>query len=267
MRKKLYMNKIQPIKKMGKSCETREIRNKKVIWPYIEKDFFDGKFKSRVIGRADIDRAAELWRISFPDVYGSSDDWIFYPEEYERRVALRENWEEDSANKADCMLVMEEIETGKLVSAAVYSKDDKNLSVEFTIGAIHPDYRKGKRGSKFWIQVLEHLKRIEEDSGAEYMTVACITSHDITQHLCLKRLGFKVAGIFPGQFTRWCGEQKEYRGCEVHFYKFIGDGEKFATKAEEWTLLPELKKLWDVLEEINKESDDAALREYIEKSK
>ena len=179
------MDKYRPFAKMGKTCQTREIREKKVIWPYAEKDHFGGKFKSRFICRADIDEVAELWRVSYPEIYGSSYEWIFFPEEYEDKVALKEAWEKDSVNKIYCMSVVEEVETKKLVAVALWTKDDKNLHVELTFGAIPPDYRKGKMGNKIVITGLEGYKILDE-SGAEYLTCFCETWHNISQYLCLK---------------------------------------------------------------------------------
>jgi hypothetical protein len=35
-------------------------------------------------------------------------------------------------------------------------------------------------------------------------------------------------------------------------YRFINDGEKYATKPEEWHLHPALKRLWQELEAFNR---------------
>jgi len=39
----------------------------------------------------------------------------------------------------------------------------------------------------------------------------------------------------------------------VHFYQFVGEGENYATKSEEWHLAPEAKEVWEVLERVNRE--------------
>ena len=262
---KIDIDNYRTFTNMGKTCEKRVICEKKVIWPEIDKKLFGNSIRIRSICLGDVDEAAELWRMSYPEVYGSPHEWILHPEEYNEHVALKETWKEDSVNKRFCMYVAEVIETGKLVGGSLLTKEDKNLHVEYTLATIHPDYRKGKKGTKIWLVALEIFKFLEE-SGAEYMTTFCETWHNITQYMCLKQVGWKIAGIFPGNYTRWSGGQEEYRGCEVHFYKFLGDGAKYATKLEEWKLIPEAKKLWDVLEEINKESDDVALREHRDKS-
>ena len=50
----------------------------------------------------------------------------------------------------------------------------------------------------------------------------------------------------------------------MHFYKFVGKGESYATKPKEWCLLPGVQKLWNLMEEINEESDDQLLRQIME---
>lgn len=260
------MDKCRPYAKMGRTCKTRAIPEKKVIWPDINKDILQGKFKIRPLCRGDINKVVELWKMSYPELYGGSHEWMLIPEEYEEKVTMQETWKDDSVNKKYAMIVIEEIETGNIITATLFTKDDKNLHVDGTFGAMHPDYRTGKTGISLWTEAMAVYKWIE-DSGAEYITFMCETWHPITQFFAFKQLGFKIAGIFPGQFTRWCGGQEEYRACEVHFYKFIGDGAKYTTKHEEWELIPAAKKLWDVLEEINKESDDEWLRKLKEKSK
>jgi hypothetical protein len=99
--KRLDMSQYAPYMKMGTSCKTSKIREKKVVWPMTitEENFLGGKFRIRPIGKGDIDRVAELWRESYPEVYGSQHEWILFPEEYEGKVALIEDWEDDSVNK------------------------------------------------------------------------------------------------------------------------------------------------------------------------
>lgn len=96
------------------------------------------------------------------------------------------------------------------------------------------------------------IRIMEDESGAEYFSAFCETWHSITQFICFKRWGWKIAGIFPGQFTRWRRDNLEYRGCTVHFYKLVKKGLEFATGPSDWKLLPEVRELWETLEEINK---------------
>ncbi len=260
---------IQPYSKMGITCETREIRIKQIIWPKFETSILDNKFKIRMLNKADTDEVSKLWRKSYPELYGSSTryDWVYYPNQYGENIGFRENWDDGGNSKTHCMSIVEEVATKIIVAASMLTKDDRNLHVEYSLGCVDPKYRKEKTGESLMVIAFEHLKRIEDETDAEYMTSFCETWHSITQFLCFKHWGWKIAGIFPGNVTRWAGDNDEYRGCTVHFYKFINQGGKYSTKAEEWELIPEVKKLWDFLEELNTLSDDSKMMEYLEKLK
>ncbi|MCU0848774.1 MAG: hypothetical protein MUD12_12885 [Spirochaetes bacterium] len=254
--RKLDMSAYHPYAEMGKTCRTRVIEEKKIVWPsLIRTTSGDKALVIRVLGKNDIGTAAELWRMSYPEVYGSIHEWILFPEEYEGRVALKENWESDSKDRMYAMILGEEADTKKIVFATMLTKFDMNLQVEASFIAIHPDYRQGKGGVRIWSELSAFYEWMK-DTGAEYITVFCETWHNITQYIWFKRMGWKIAGIFPGSYTRWCGDRNEYRGCTVHFYRLINDGGAYSTKPEEWQLIPEIRKLWDCLEEINKQSEE-----------
>jgi hypothetical protein len=105
----LDMSPYRPFRPMGQSCQTRPIREKTVRWVRPEpKETRDGRFVGRPLTRADMEAAAELWRHAYPELYGSSHDFMLVPEDYEARMALAETWEEDSLKKPGCMLVVEE---------------------------------------------------------------------------------------------------------------------------------------------------------------
>jgi hypothetical protein len=100
---------------------------------------------------------------------------------------------------------------------------------------------------------------MSKESGAEYLTTFLETWHTITQAETLKMgKGWRVAGIFPGNFTRWAGDQQEYRACEIYMYRFINEGDKYATKPEEWRLHPDLQQLWEALEAFNRRLTERA---------
>ncbi len=255
--KKINMGKYSPYKKLGKTI-TREIKDKIVIWPYYEQTWKSGEISIRILEKKDVDEVAELWRMCYGELYGSSlkYEWVLYSERYETYVAFKENWKENSQHKNFCMIVYEDTVNHRIFGAWALWKENKNLQIEFSLGVVHPENRKGESGVKMVSIANDIIKVLEKESGAEYLSAFCETWQNIAQFLCFKQWGFKVAGIFPGQFTRWNGGQSEYRACEVHFYKFLGDTEKYVTKPEEWELLPEFKKLWNVLEEINKSSTE-----------
>jgi hypothetical protein len=257
--RKIDMTQFHPYRKMGKTCELREIRAKKVVWPKIDHiDTDNPNFRLRAISRNDVDAVAELWRASYPEVYGSVHEWILDPREYLDRVAFTENWEEHCRSRPHAVMVGEDLAADKIVMSSIYTKWDKNLQVEASFIAIVPDARKGKMAASIWSNLASFYQWLEE-SGAEYVTVFCETWHNITQYIWFKRLGWKIAGIFPGNFTRWAGGNREYRGCTIHFYRFLNGGEKYSNQPEEWDLLPEVKELWDCMERINAQSCEDGL--------
>jgi hypothetical protein len=242
------LGRSRPYRKMATSCRTRVPREKRVIWTKIESEpFGNGKYQVRPLRRELIKSAAELWCAAYPELSGSPHEFMLYPEQSEMLVALEDRWEQDSANKVYCMTVVEELETCKVVSATLLTKYEKNLQVEYSFAATHPAYRR-----KQYTDPLRRVTRkIARSSGAEYFTTFCETWHDITQSWCIKG-GWKIAGIFPGNFIRWNGDNEEYRGCAVHFYHFGGDGEALSTKPEEWRLAGPVKEVWKVLEQVNR---------------
>ena len=257
--KDIDMSQYQPYREMGHSCELREIVDKKIVWPMIDnRDLNNSHFKTRIVTRNDVEEVAELWRTSYPEVYGSVHEWILFPEEYLARCAMPDNWEKDRTEKDNLMIVGEELTSNRIIFATIMTKWDKNLHVEMSFVAVHPDFRKSEISTKIFSQ----MARVHDwlaDSGAEYATVFCETWHSITQYLWFKRMGWKVAGIFPGNYTRWTVDQKEYRACTVHLYNFINNGEQYATLPEEWGLIPEAKELWDCMERINSKSAEEGL--------
>lgn len=246
----LDMTPYTPFRPMGQSCQTRPIRAKGVRWVKPEpRETRDRRFVGRPLALADIEAAAELWRHAYPELYGSSHDFMLYPEDYEARMALVQTWEEDSLKKPCCMLVVQETATGRFAAASLMTKYDQNLQIEWTFAGTHPDYRqKGLMGL-----LGEMMAWMCQVSGAEYLTTFLETWHTITQAETLKMgQGWRVGGIFPGNFTRWAGDQQEYRACEVYMYRFINEGDKYATKPEEWQLHPELRRLWETLAAFNR---------------
>ncbi len=257
--KQIDMNPYQPYRKMGNSCELREVADKKVVWPLIDHmDTATPNFRLRTITRNDLDAVAELWRISYPEVYGSVHEWILDPNEYEERVAFAEHWPEHSVTRPHAVMVGEDLQSNRIVMSSIYTKWDLNLQVEASFIAIHPDFRKGPIAASIWSNLASFYKWLE-DSGAEYVTVFCETWHNTTQYIWFKRLGWKIAGIFPGNLTRWTGDEREYRGCTIHFYRFLNGGDRISTRPEEWDLLPEVSELWEFMEKINEQSSEEAL--------
>ena len=245
----LDMTPYRPYRPMGRSCLSRPIRDKQVIWVKPEpRTSTDGRFVARPLQSDEITAAAALWRQAYPEVYGSEHEFILFPEDYPAHFILADSWEQDCRVKKCCLLVAAEVATGRLVAATMMTKFDRNLQIEYTFAGTHPDYR----GQGLMDLLSKPMGWMARNSGAEYLTTFLETWHTITQARTLKTgQGWQIAGIFPGNFTRWNGGNQEYRACEVYLYQFLNDGEKYATKPEEWQLQPEIRRLWECLESIN----------------
>jgi len=243
----ISMEESRPYRKMATTCSTRPVKEKRIVWPKMQPVICEGgKYRVTLLRRDLIETAARLWRLGYPELYGSPHEFLLDPEQYERWLALEDNWEEDAAKKVYCMSIVEEIEIGEAVSSSVLTKFERNLQVEFSFVATHPDCRLKNLTDELRL----FTRKIALGTDAEYFTTFCETWHDITQNWCLKE-GWKIAGIFPGNFVRWNGNNEEYRGCTVHFYRFVKGADKFVTRPEEWRLAPQVKEVWDVLNRVN----------------
>lgn len=245
----LDLSRYQPYRPMGRSCKRRPIGEKKVRWIYPAPLWSpEGRFLIRPLREAEIEAAAELWREAYPEVYGSIHDFILYPEDYPEHFILAEHWEKGQ-DRPCCLILAEETATARLVAGGIMTKFDKNLQLEFSFAGTRPAYR--RLGLMALIGKVMYQMALA--SGAEYLTTFLETWHTITQSATLKwGRRWRLAGIFPGNFTRWAGGQEEYRACEVYLYQFINDGEAYASTPEEWHLHPEVRRLWQCLEEINR---------------
>jgi hypothetical protein len=253
---KAMMQQSRPYLKMATTCRTRSPRPKRIVWSKVEtQPFRDGRFQVKPLRRELIEAAARLWRVAYPEVWGSPHEFLLDADGYESLIALDDTWDGDSASKVYCMTVVEELATGRVVSATLLTKFERNLQVEYSFAATDPEYRERDITS----ELRRVTRKIARDSGAEYFTTFCETWHDITQNWCLKG-GWKIAGIFPGNFVRWNGDGEEYRGCTVHFYHFAGEGESHATKPEEWHLAQPVREVWDVIERVNWDVEGRAHR-------
>lgn len=241
------MEESRPYRKMATTCRTRPVTEKRIVWPRLDPLLLEGgTYRVGLLRRDLIDSAARLWRLGYPELYGSPHEFLLDPDEYERWVALWDRWEEDARSKVYCMAVLEEVKNGDVLSGSVLTKFERNLQVEFSFVATLPGFRQRRLTD----ELRRFVRRIAAGTGAEYFTTFCETWHDITQRWCLKG-GWKIAGIFPGNFVRWNGGNEEYRGCTVYFYRFARGALDYVTRPEEWHLAPEVQKVWEVLAEVN----------------
>jgi hypothetical protein len=148
--RQIDMTPYQPYRKMGASCDIREICDKKITWPRIDHvDSDNPDFRLRAITRNDVEAVAELWRISYPEVYGSVHGWILDPDEYLERVAFAENWDDHAVSRPHAVMLGEDLAKDKIVMSSIYTKWDLNLHVEASFIAIHPDAALNRSRAKF----------------------------------------------------------------------------------------------------------------------
>jgi len=249
-RQVLDMRGCRPYRSMGRSCELKEIDEFQVRWPSLSAsdDLTNDDLRLRYLRGGDVDEALELWKNVYPEVYGSTHEFVFDPNWYREQVLWDERFESDALDKPHAIIVMEKLDIGRLVGILLMTKWNQNLQVELTMGGFHSEFRSQRYFYPFFRDILAAISQTE----AELVTVFAETWHDKTQNL-MDHFGFKVWGIFPGSAMRWSREQRCYRACEVHYYKFVNDGERFATRPDEWSLSEKSRKLWDLLQDLNAE--------------
>ena len=244
----LNLSEYQPYKKMGQSCQLKNIADFQVNWPKLAtaNNLKKNDLLMRYMCENDIDEVVELWKNVYPEAYGSTHQFVFDPQWYDGNVLFDENWKADAKKKKYAIILLEDLKESQLVGILLMTKSDQNLQVELTMGGLHSEFREKKVFYPFFKNILDTISATE----VELITVFAETWHNKTQEL-MDNHGFKIWGIFPGNMVRWSHGQKCYRACEVHYYKFVNDGEGYATGFDEWVLSDKSKKLWQVLEELN----------------
>jgi len=244
----LDLPEYQPYRKMGQSCELKDIAEFHIHWPKLTmaSNLTSSDPIMRYMRGDDIDEVVELWKNVYPEAYGSTHQFVFDPQWYEGNVLFDEKWKEDSRERKYAIILLEDLKEGQLVGILLMTKWDQNLQIEFTMGGLHSAFREKKIFYPFFKNILDTISTTE----VELITVFAETWHSKTQEL-MDYYGFKIWGIFPGNVIRWSHNQKCYRACVVHYYKFVNDGERYATGFDEWALSDKSRKLWQVLEKLN----------------
>lgn len=244
----LDLSGYQPYKKMGQSCQLKDIAEFDINWPKMTatSNLGNDDIIMRYMGGNDVDEVVELWKNVYPEAYGSTHQFVFDSQWYAGNVLFDENWKEDVKQKKYAIILLDDLKANQLVAILLMTKYDQNLQVEFTMGGLHSAFRQKKIFYPFFKNILDTFLTTE----AELITVFAETWHHKTQEL-MDKYEFKIWGIFPGNVVRWSHGQKCYRACEVHYYKFINDGEKYAASCNEWVFSEKSKKLWQTLEALN----------------
>jgi hypothetical protein len=238
----------RPYKTMGQSCGLKDIAEFQVRWPRLttSDDLKNDDLQMRYLRAVDVDRVVELWKNVYPEVYGSTHEFVFDPAWYQDQVLWDERFETDALDKQHAIILIENLENERPVGILLMTKSNQNLQVELTMGGLHSEFRRNQVFYPFFRDILDSISKTE----AELVTVFAETWHDKTQKL-VEHFGFNIWGIFPGNMMRWSRDQSCYRACEVHYYKLINNGKQFSTRPDEWNLSEKSRKLWAVLQELN----------------
>jgi hypothetical protein len=244
----LNLSDYQPYKPMGQSCQLKDIKEFHIHWPELETttNLKNGDIILRYMKGNEIDKVVQLWKNVYPEVYGSTHQFVFDSQWYGDNNLFNENWKTDKKEKKYAIILLENLKESQLVGILLMTKLDQNLQVELTMGGLHSEFREQELFYPFFKSILDFISKTE----AELITVFAETWHKKTQEL-MDHHGFKIWDLFPWNMIRWSRDQKCYRACEVHYYKFINDGEKYATRFDEWALSEKSSKLWRVLEKLN----------------
>lgn len=193
-------------------------------------------------------KTADMWRISFPEMYGGLYDFLLYPDQYpiilgEGEEFLKGEW---------FQIVNEDESTNRIAGGNLMRMFPQNMAIEWSVAAADPDYRRRMRPDlrEMWesresrVGLLRLYDDFIERCNAEYAYTFLTTAHPATQENALS-IGYKMVGIMPGFIAGWMKGAEYYRMPAVWAQKFYNGAEKMVP--EEMELVPEAKKLWDVI--------------------
>ena len=140
---KLNVSGLTPYKKMGTSCELKNIDEFRVPWPKLTatSDMSKKELVMRYMRGDEIDAVIELWKNVYPEVYGSTHQIVFDPNWYDGNVLFDENWATDAKDMQYAILLMEDLKVNSLFGILLMTKWNQNLQVELTMGGLHSEFR------------------------------------------------------------------------------------------------------------------------------
>lgn len=234
----LDITKYKPYKDYSGQCKFKSMKEKKLIWPKIDKKYIlGGRYILRPIEENEIEEIVQLYREGLPEVYGNYE---FCSILWSERLS-KELQDEEGFMKGDLLLiVVEKLDEKKLVGSIMLKKNDQNMSIYWEHGVIHPEYR----GQKIFKDLCIFCDKITENTGTEYASGLAVTFHSATQKV-LESLGWKTRGIFPGAVALWNHEDKYFRQSLIYFDKFYNGGEELVPKDMELT--PKIKAVLECL--------------------
>jgi N-acetylglutamate synthase-like GNAT family acetyltransferase len=195
----LNFSDVQPYKPMGQSCQLKDIKEFHIHWPKLatSSNLKNSDVLLRYMKGDEVDKVVELWKNVYPEVYGSTHQFVFDSQWYGDNILFDENWETDKKEKKYAIIVLENLRENQLVGILFMTKFDQNLQVELTMGGLHSEFREKKIFYPFFKSILDSISKTE----AELITVFAETWHKKTQEL-MDHHGFKIWGLLPGNMIR-----------------------------------------------------------------
>lgn len=195
-----------------KCPETRKMEKMKLIWPAEINEKIKSGFVSGYLELAnteDIEQTANIYRKGFPELFGGVYEDLHFPRRY--------------ADLAEYMkiLLLKDLENGRVASAWALSPSEKNMSVEFSLTVTDPEYR----GRGLCMKFTEMVDKLVEESEAEQGYVYCAAFHTTTQNI-FKNLGFEEVGKIEGFIKANVGMGRYARDSVVMLSKLYGNAKK-----------------------------------------
>ncbi len=150
---------FSPYKNMGQSCDLKDITEFQVNWPKLEttRHLTDNKLDLRYMRQSDVADVIELWKDVYPEVYGSTHQFVFDSEWYDDSVLFEENWKKDAKEKQYAIIIMEDHNVNQLIGILLMTKWDQNLQIELTMGGFHSSSREKNVFYPFFKGILDSI--------------------------------------------------------------------------------------------------------------
>ncbi len=227
------------------SCDTHALDLPPIRWPkLVESVTVNGhEHTLRPINWSDIEVVANFYRKNYPELYNSSRHFLMEPSFYEEHVAMLDAWERHHAERRYFIGLLERADTGALMVTFGFLRDAHDRTAQGLALVVEDEFR----GQGFTRILFSYADRLLAASGVDYAFGHAQAMDDRGQRSAL-RGGWQVGGIMPGAKRVACDNGRYYRDLLVYMYKFYNGAERYTTRAEDWTLAPNLLSAHDKLQ-------------------
>lgn len=196
-------------KNILESQETRRLEDRVLSWEDFEEKVEDKQGNVYSMHHLDFDdedkveQTAGLYRQGFPELFGGPYQDLLFPSRY------------SGINEQMKIFVLEKDES--VIAAMAVTPSEQNMSVEYSAGVTHPDFRRRGLGRKFRIII----DQLIEQSGCEFSVNYCATFHTATQRI-FEGLSFTRVGVIPGLMLANVGDGEYARDSAMMYVKLYG---------------------------------------------